>query len=213
MGIVSVLLAPFALLFSGTAGAEPASDSQEPPAGVKPTGETASRAIPGDPVRNAGLAFPAARQSVSIGPADGGTWRSIAESFRAQSQDQVRIEQRVTIRISPRRPPVEPQMLMDMPDRETAPRLTERKMGKCLPISGIAGVQVSGGNRLILFMRDRTMVSAALERACRARDFYSGFYIERHSDGQLCVDRDTLLSRSGSNCKVSRIRRLVEDDD
>ena len=37
------------------------------------------------------------------------------------------------------------------------------------------------------------MVSAALERSCSARDFYSGFYVERNADGQICVKRDTLL--------------------
>jgi hypothetical protein len=57
------------------------------------------------------------------------------------------------------------------------------------------------------------MVTAELERTCHARDFYSGFYLERNSDGMVCVDRDTLLSRSGTNCKLSRIRQLVPADD
>jgi hypothetical protein len=52
-----------------------------------------------------------------------------------------------------------------------------------------------------------------LNRACRARDFYSGFYVERASDGRICVDRDTLLSRSGANCKLTRIRQLVDADE
>jgi hypothetical protein len=59
-------------------------------------------------------------------------------------------------------------------------------------------------------MRDRRIVQARLERACRARDFYSGFYLARSSDGKLCVDRDTLQSRSGANCKLTRFRQLVE---
>jgi hypothetical protein len=71
-------------------------------------------------------------------------------------------------------------------------------------------VQPDRGSRLILYMRDRRMLSATLERACRARDFYSGFYVDRTNDGQLCVDRDTLLSRSGANCKLTRIRQLIE---
>ena len=86
-------------------------------------------------------------------------------------------------------------------------------MGKCLAVSGIAGVQSGGGSRLILFMRDRRIVSASLERACRARDFYSGFYLSQSEDGRLCVDRDTLLSRSGANCKLTRLRQLVEVDE
>jgi hypothetical protein len=119
----------------------------------------------------------------------------------------------MTIRISPRPSPVRPNMLVDLPGREISPRFLERKIGKCLPVSGIAGVQPNGGSRLLLFMRDQRIVSAELERACRARDFYSGFYLSRSTDGRLCVDRDTLLSRSGANCRLSRIRQLVETDD
>ena len=86
-------------------------------------------------------------------------------------------------------------------------------MGKCLSVSAISGVQPNGGNRLLLFMRDERIVSAELERACRARDFYSGFYLSQNNDGKLCVGRDQLQSRSGVNCKLSSLRRLVESDD
>ena len=101
-------------------------------------------------------------------------------------------------------------MLMDLPQRPLPRRLTERNFGSCLPIAGIAGVEVSNDNRLILYMRDRRVLSAGLERSCSARDYYSGFYVERNSDGQICVKRDSLLSRSGANCKLSRIHQLVE---
>jgi hypothetical protein len=131
----------------------------------------------------------------------------------ALSRAQVRIEQRMTIRIAPRPAPARPDLLFYLPDDEIAPRFMERKMGKCLPVSNIAGVQSGGGSRLILFMRDRRIVSASLERACRARDFYSGFYLSESGDGRLCVDRDTLLSRNGANCKLTRLRQLVEVDD
>ena len=62
-------------------------------------------------------------------------------------------------------------------------------------------------------MRDRSVVSGLLERACRARDFYSGFYLARNVDGKLCVDRDMLLSRSGANCRLTQIRQLVALDE
>ena len=64
-------------------------------------------------------------------------------------------------------------------------------------------------NRILLFMRDRRVLSAALERACSARDYYSGFYVERNEDGQLCARRDTLQSRAGASCKVAQLNRLV----
>jgi hypothetical protein len=127
----------------------------------------------------------------------------------------VRIEQHMSIRIAPlsRPMPMPPPFMLDMPRHDMAPRMIERNIGRCVPVTSISGVQPDSGGRLILFLRDRRMISAVLERACRARDFYSGFYIERTSDGQLCVDRDTLLSRSGANCKLTRIRQLVDADE
>lgn len=143
----------------------------------------------------------------------GAAWLLASESFRPPVEHQVRIEQRMTIRIAPRAEPPRANLVMDLPRRAVGPRFMERKMGKCLPVSGIVGVEAGGGNQLILFLRDRRMVSASLERACRARDFYSGFYLERSDDGRLCVERDTLLSRSGANCQLTRFRQLVEVED
>jgi len=125
---------------------------------------------------------------------------------------QVRIEQRMIIRITPRAAAPMPDMFVGMPGDEGAPQFTERKIGNCLAIAGIASVRPDRANRLLLFMRDRRMISAELDRSCRARDFYSGFLLERSDDGRICVDRDTLLSRSGMNCKLTRIRELVEQD-
>ena len=82
-------------------------------------------------------------------------------------------------------------------------------MDKCIPVERIAGVQTGSGNRLLLFLRDRRIVTASLEKSCRARDFYSGFYLERNEDGKLCADRDKLQSRSGANCEIDRMRQLV----
>ena len=144
----------------------------------------------------------------------GWVFDKVAQSFRVETQNQVRVEQHMTIRISPSRPRRMPRnFILDLPRREIGPRFTERAIGRCLPAEAISGVQADAGNRLILFLRDRRMISAILERACRPRDFYSGFYIERTSDGQLCVDRDTLLSRSGVNCKLTRIRQLIDLED
>ena len=147
-------------------------------------------------------------------PASGvaSSWRTefLQRDFVPDSARQVRIERRMTIRITPRNAPVRPDMFAELPDREIEPRYIERRIGKCLPVAGIAGVQANGGKNIILFMRDRRIVSADLERACHARDFYSGFYLSPSSDGRLCVDRDALQSRSGANCKLERIRQLVE---
>ncbi|MDB5725774.1 MAG: hypothetical protein JWQ16_2528 [Novosphingobium sp.] len=134
----------------------------------------------------------------------------VSGNIRVPVANQVRIERQITIRISPRgaAPPVP---MFDLPERGRPPRIAEHRMGKCLPIGGIAGVQVGRDNRLTVFMRDRRTISLGLEKSCRAQDFYSGFYVERSLDGQLCVDRDRLQSRSGANCALTRLRQLIAE--
>ena len=146
----------------------------------------------------------------SIGPSQESSFRVFVHKFKVSSAHQVRIEQQMTIRITPSAPPVRAPLRFDAPAREIGSRFEERRIGKCVPVSEIAGVQPDTGQRLILFLRDRRIVNARLERACQARDFYSGFYLSRSSDGKLCVDRDTLQSRSGAKCKLTRFRQLVE---
>ena len=125
-------------------------------------------------------------------------------------QHQVRIQQRVIVRVSPRPPAVRQNLMADLsePNAPTT-RYEERKMEKCVPLANVAGVQTGSGNRLLLFLRDRRVVTASLEKSCRARDFYAGFYVEKNKDGKICVDRDKLQSRSGANCEVARMRQLV----
>lgn len=127
-----------------------------------------------------------------------------------QSARQIRIEQRVVVRIAPASPAARQNMLAELPQRAIAPKFEETRKEKCVPLEGIAGVQTGSGNRLVLFLRDRRMISLNLEKACRARDFYSGFYVEKNKDGRLCVERDKLQSRTGVRCEVESMRQLVE---
>jgi len=201
MSFAAFLLAPFAMLLPVASAAGPSQDARAAVSQVADAAAEPARLTPP----------PAVPAPVGLDGAESAIFQLIAHGFRADMENQVRIEQRITIRIAPRQSQVQPSMLMDLPREAPAmPRFTERNMGKCLPVSGIAGVQVTGDNRMILYMRDQRIVSAALERACSARDFYSGFYVDRNTDGQLCVNRDTLQSRSGAQCKLSRIRQLVE---
>ena len=128
---------------------------------------------------------------------------------RTEIARQVRIEQRVIIRIQPAPRPPRQSMLAELPTRQRVQQFEERQIGNCLTVSGIAGVQTDSGNRLLLFLRDQRIITLNLEKACRARDFYSGFYVERNADGQLCIDRDKLLSRNGAQCEIDRMRQLV----
>ena len=156
-----------------------------------------------------------ADDGIEAGAQDAPQWPiGIIRSFQPDSAWQVHIEQRMIIRIAPRAMmPLQRDMFVPSPRQSVQSRLVERKIGKCVPAADILGVQPNGPAGLVLFMRDRRMISAELERSCRSRAFYSGFYLSRNTDGKVCVDRDTLLSRSGSACKLSRIRQLVEDDD
>ena len=135
-------------------------------------------------------------------------------AFRSQqSVRQVRIEQRVVVRIAPASPAARQNLMAELPQRAMAPRFEEARKEKCVALEGIAGVQTGSGNRLVLFLRDRRMLSVNLEKSCRARDFYSGFYVERNKDGRLCVERDKLQSRTGVRCEVESMRQLVEARD
>jgi len=152
-----------------------------------------------------------------------GGWRSFEDAQRelreAAPAQQVRIEQRVIIRISPgpaRGPAIDPRRGLFSPfdSVNRAPRTIERRTAQCLPVGAIAGVQPDG-NRLLLFLRDQRILSATLQKGCRARDYYSGFLVERTSDGMVCAGRDKLLARSGANCSVGKLSQIVVlgDDD
>lgn len=131
--------------------------------------------------------------------------RLLEDARRVPTENQVRIEQRVIIRIAPSSPQRMQQSLARISPRSD--RFEEERLGECVPINLIAGVSPQE-NRLLLFMRDRRVLTARLERACNPEDFYAGFYIERQ-DGRLCERRDRLQSRAGASCRVTRLNRLV----
>ncbi len=123
-------------------------------------------------------------------------------------QSQIRIEQRVYVRIAPRRASTQRNMLAQLPSPTRPTRYKENKAKRCVKVERIAGVETGSGNRLLLFLQDAEILSLNLEKACRARDFYSGFYVEQNEDGKLCVARDTLQSRNGARCDIERMMKL-----
>ncbi|MEZ5682145.1 MAG: hypothetical protein R3E14_12725 [Erythrobacter sp.] len=137
-------------------------------------------------------------------------WTSFSGGIPEPVARQVRIEGRMILRISPQPGPVRQDMLADLQPRQSSspPRLVERPLGECITARNIVGV-ADRGSRLVFYMRDRTMVSARLEKSCSPRDFYLGFYTERNDDGRLCVDRDRLMSRAGARCQVAEFNRLM----
>lgn len=140
-------------------------------------------------------------------------WRRLADSFLPPEAGQVRIEQRIIWRIAPMPGPTRQSLTAIAPTAPSAPRLVERKMGECLQMSAIAGGQPQRGSRLLLFLRDRRLIAADLEKSCSARDFYSGFYVDKpNEDGKLCADRDRILARNGARCEIAKFRLLVAED-
>lgn len=149
-----------------------------------------------------------------LDPASQQPFATFFDSYRAPAQGQVRVTQRVVIRITAHRQEATENLSAELPRGPLRTHLEEHKMkGGCVPVGDIAAVDPGPENRLILYMRDRTMISAALDKECSARQFYSGFYVERTSDGKLCVKRDKLQSRAGASCEVKRLSRLVSVQD
>lgn len=192
------ILAPLALMLPAAVAVDEARQLPQPPlAGDRDT---------------AGLSMPQAPLSRSSDRA----MQAIADYFEPGNAQQVRIEERVTIRIAPRSVPTPMMPSMFAPDFDPppgAPRYIERKIGKCIPVVGILGVQPGEGNRLMLILRDRRMVSATLSRSCQAQAYYSGFLVAKNSDGMICQGRDQLLARNGMNCTVTGFRQIVEVGD
>jgi hypothetical protein len=83
---------------------------------------------------------------------------------------------------------------------------------ECVRLAEVAGVRLDEAGRLLVFMRDNGIYSAAFERSCSVQVFYSGFYVERPRDGKLCAGRDQLHARSGSDCKLGRFDRMAVAD-
>ena len=121
---------------------------------------------------------------------------------------QVRIMQRFSIRITPGTAAMPPAVVTEVYEDRIV-RVVERKIGKCLGIGNIASVRAGDNNQLLLFLHDQRVISAVLEKRCSARDFYSGFYVDRNADGAICVGRDRLQSRSGANCRLKRFNELL----
>ena len=189
MNALAILLAPLALL--------PA--LAQLPGGVEPE----------DPARATQPSE--APMEVAVPPAP--PFEVLADGHRAPEQRQVSIEQHVIIRIAPSAPDPRGRMANRLPAPEPLRKsFKEKKLDGCVPIASIAGISPSDDNRLLLLLRDRRVLSAALDRSCHAEEFYSGAYVERSQDGQLCPKRERLQSRTGSKCQVAKLSRLVPRD-
>ncbi len=136
-------------------------------------------------------------------------FRALQDAWRLEVLAQVSITQRVIVRVSPSTPDARARMLANLPRRPAQSVFEEVPHEDCVEIEDIAGVTSTQDNRLLLFMRNRDVLAAQLERGCTARAFYSGFYVERSEDGRLCIARDELQSRAGASCMIEGLTELV----
>ena len=121
---------------------------------------------------------------------------------------QVRIQQRVIIRV-PRQTVIPAKMGSRSNGKITSIRYKETKLGKCLSMDRLVGSRPASKGSLDLITRDGAMIRAYLGDGCLAREFYAGAYMERASDGKLCIDRDLLHARTGAKCEIDKFRLLV----
>ena len=139
---------------------------------------------------------------------DAPAWSPLFDGVAPASSQQVRIERRVILRISPAPGSIRQDLAAPTSRAPVRQRLVERDAASCVESRAIAGV-ADRGDHLLVYLRDRRMLAARLEKGCSPRDFYQGFYMERSEDGKLCVKRDRLMSRAGAKCQVSSFRELV----
>ena len=79
---------------------------------------------------------------------------------------------------------------------------------KCLPVSAIAGASLAGSDGIDFVLRNRNRIRAKLVDDCGGLDFYDGFYVQPQ-DRKICARRDSISSRVGRTCEISRFRMLL----
>lgn len=123
------------------------------------------------------------------------------------------VQQTIIIRVPPQSQPTNFNASTQGGGRKAPPpqqiEWKDRKAPKCLPMRNVVAVQVTRKDSIDLITRERQRLRAQLDGRCRGQDFYSGFYMERSRDGQLCEDRDILQTRSGLKCEVDKFRLMV----
>jgi len=139
--------------------------------------------------------------------------------LRGRIYAQSTIERRVIIRIPMMRravpPPPAAQVAPPPPSPHEAEMhgrsWNEHKGPRCIKIKSLRSAGLTSSHGIDLMLRNRQMLRAVLERNCRPADLYSGFYIQPDQDGRLCAGRDRVLARSGANCEIVSLKRLVPE--
>lgn len=149
-------------------------------------------------------ALPVTGAEPASGPVtEGGRDSSSTYKMAGVEFAQLSIQQRIFIRIFPKRQPP-----TALPVR---PHWKEKRGPKCIPTTGLGGFAITTPDSIDLFLKGGGRYRAHLEADCPSIAFYSGFYIRPTPDGQICVGRDPIHSRAGGQCEITKIRTLVPD--
>jgi hypothetical protein len=87
----------------------------------------------------------------------------------------------------------------------------EKRGPRCVAMASVGGAAVVERKSVDLMLKGGQRVRAQFESSCPALDYYSGFYIMPSADGRICADRDSIHTRAGGECQVTRFRKLVVD--
>ena len=112
---------------------------------------------------------------------------------------QLIIRERVIIRVPARPVPVAP----------AKTKWKEKRGPRCIPMASVGGAAVIERDSVDLILKGGQRVRARFESSCPALDYYSGFYIMPSADARICADRDSIHTRAGGECQITRFRKLV----
>ena len=122
---------------------------------------------------------------------------------------QLLFHQHIVIRV-PRMPAPQP---MAAPAPPRAPLEFHEKDGpKCIPSADLIAATIPTDDRVDVMMRGGERLRIRLDKKCRTLDYYTGFYVTAGHDGQVCAKRDSIRTRSGDECGITKFRRLIPDD-
>jgi hypothetical protein len=113
---------------------------------------------------------------------------------------QVRIQRTTIIRV----PSATPAALISEPVR-----WKEKGGPDCIKWSAIAGAMISSPSSLDVIIRGGKRYRVKLNKSCQAAEFYADFYVKATPDGQICRSRDSIYSRAGGECGISKFKKLI----
>lgn len=113
---------------------------------------------------------------------------------------QLRIQRTTIIRV----PPAAPSVIISEPVR-----WKEKGGPDCIKWSAIAGAMISSPSSLDVIIRGGKRYRVKLNKSCQAAEFYADFYVKATPDGQICQSRDSIYSRAGGECGISKFKRLT----